>query len=152
MPWLGYDHFVEDIGSRIILSLSELSPENVDETTESIARIGNLVNTRTVEAFMIVANVIYQFATGISTVDESKNMTSFAALCNNLDRYIQQNAAGESLYYMDHDGQRLPRLGVLSKAMRRVSDNVLEDDNIQADVRARMETVWEFWRDHLFAA
>lgn len=140
LPWLGYAHFIEVIGSRIILLLSELTLDNINKIAESIAKIGNLVHTKKVEAFIFVANVIYNYATDNSkTSDDSKNITACAILCNRLDEFTHQNVSGESLY-VNHDGQGLLRPQLLKRALRQVSSRTFRKQVLDQKVDNTVNT------------
>lgn len=133
-PWLGHAHFIEVIESRIVFLLSELTLENIDKTTDSIAKVGNLVNTKTLEAFQVVANVIYNYATGNLKMDkDSENITACATLCNRLDQFIQQNVSGESLY-VDDDGYPRLRLQLLKQVIRQASCQTFQKEVLDQKV------------------
>jgi hypothetical protein len=126
LPWLGFSHFVGVIKSRIRLVLSELTPDNVDKTAESIAKMVNLVSTKTCDAFMFVAEVIYDFATRTSNIDDSgKTLTAYATLFIQLDQFVEQNISGENLYVQD-EGRSWPRLQRLRRCVCLISSSTLQ--------------------------
>jgi len=140
LPWMGYAHFIEVIRSRIILLLNELTLDNINKTAESIAKIGNLVHTKTVEAFIFVANVIYNYATDNSKMSEDrKKLTACAILCNKLDEFIQQNVSGESLF-VNHDGQDILRPRLVKRTIRRVSSRTFQDQFLDQKVDDTVNT------------
>jgi hypothetical protein len=126
LPWLGFRHFMEVSKSRIIVLLSELTPENVDKTAEIIAKIGNLVTTKTIGPFMFIANVIHKFAIRISSIDEDNEAPiACATLYKQLDQFIKQNVCGENLYVED-EGRSWPRLQLVRRCVCQISSRTFQ--------------------------